>query len=295
MKSIILISGLLTLSISCTAQTPAGKPGILYGSITKENLMAAPFDTWFVPNYDSYEPDTVVISALKKLNSKDFSMQVFLGTWCGDSKREVPRFLKILDELSFPMQKVQIVALGGSDSLYKQSPLHEESGKGIFRVPVFIIYKNGIEINRINEYPAFSLEKDLLTILGNKPYTPNYRSFEMVSHWLADGTLTDKNITARSLALQLKLLVGGENELNSLGYLWLKQEKKQEALKIFQVNANLYPESANVISSLGEGYLRIGDIKSATQYLEKALELNKDPKLVKEILKTLYEAKGVKE
>jgi tetratricopeptide (TPR) repeat protein len=295
MKNIFLIIGLLTLSVVSTAQPAAAKQEILYGAITKENLMAAPFDKWFITNYDTYEPNAGVVSSLKKLNTKDISVQIFLGTWCGDSKREVPRFMKVLNELSFPLQKVQIVALGGGDSLYKQSPQHEEDGKGIFRVPVFIFYKNGLEINRINEYPAFSLEKDILTILSNKLYIPNYKSFETIKNWLTDGTLKDKNITARSLAWQLKPLVGGENELNSLGYLWLKNGKKEEALKIFQINAGLYPESANVISSLGEGYYDTGETKMAIQYLEKALELNKDTQLVKEILKILYKAKGIKE
>ncbi|HEY6505963.1 MAG TPA: tetratricopeptide repeat protein, partial [Chitinophagaceae bacterium] len=149
--------------------------------------------------------------------------------------------------------------------------------------------------NRINEYPAFSLEKDMLAILSNRNYTPNYKSFETIRNWMADSTLTDKNTTARSLAWQLKPLVGGENELNSLGYLLLKQGKREEALKVFQANAHLFPESANVASSLGEGYYKTGDTKNAVQFLERALELNKDPKLVKEILKILYETRGLKE
>ncbi|MEI9909327.1 MAG: hypothetical protein WDO71_06500 [Bacteroidota bacterium] len=295
MKNIIFITCFLTLSVVSIAQLSAGKQEILYGVITKESLVAAPFDKWFITNYDTYEPNAEVVNSLKKLDTKDISIQIFLGTWCGDSKREVPRFMRVLNELSFPLQKVQIVALGSGDSLYKQSPQHEEDGKGIFRVPVFIFYKKGVEINRINEYPAFSLEKDMLTILSNKPYIPNYTSFGIIKNWLSDGILKDENIAARSLAWQLKPLVGGENEVNSLGYLWLKNGNKEEALKIFQINASLYPESANVISSLGEGYYDTGETITAIQYLEKALELNKDPQLVKGILKILYKAKGIKE
>lgn len=295
MKKSFCISLLFIASITAVAQPVTGKPDILYGSISKDDLLSAPFDKWFTEGYNEYRADSSSIISLKKVNTKDITIQIFLGTWCGDSRREVPRFLKLLNELSFPLQKVQVIALGGGDSLYKQSPGHEEAGKGIFRVPVFIVYKNGIEINRINEYPAFSLEKDLLAILRNKSYNPNYRSFEAIRNWMTDGTLTDKNITARSLAWQLKPLVGGENELNSLGYLWIKQGLKTEALKILQVNASLYPESSNVISSLGEGYYQTGDLKNAVQYLEKSLELNKDPLKVKGILKILYQARGVKE
>ncbi|HEY6504494.1 MAG TPA: hypothetical protein VIZ28_11015, partial [Chitinophagaceae bacterium] len=182
MKNIFFILCLLASSVITVAQPAGVKPAILYGIVTKENLLATPFDKWYVANYDSYEPNSAVVSALKKLKTKDITVQVFLGTWCGDSKREVPRFMKLLNELSFPQQQVQIIGLGGGDSLYKQSPGNEEAGKGIFRVPVFIFYRNGVEINRINEYPAFSLEKDMLAILSNRNYTPNYKSFETIKN-----------------------------------------------------------------------------------------------------------------
>ncbi len=281
----------IAFSYTATAQTSTEKPKILYGVCTKDSLTIDPFGKWFNANYDTYQPNTATIINLKKQSIENVSVKVFFGTWCGDSKREVPRFLKLLSAISFPDKKVQMIGVGNSDSLVKQGPGHEEAGLGIFRVPTFIIYKNGVEINRINEFPVFSLEKDLLSILNNQPYTPNYRSFASISKWLVDGTLFDENISVAGLAKQLRLLVNDENELNSLAYLLLKQDKKKEALKLFQLNYNLYPESANVVSSLGEGYYETGDIKRAVALLEKALELNKNPQDIKGILEILYKAK----
>jgi tetratricopeptide (TPR) repeat protein len=291
MKNKFFLSFLLSLSLTSFSQTVADK--ILYGTIRKENLVDSPYAKWFVTNYDTYTPTPETVAALQKISTKDISIEIFLGTWCGDSRREVPRFYKLLEQLSIPAKNVKMIAVGGGDSLYKQSPGKEESGKGIFRVPVFIVYRNGVEINRINEFPSVSLEKDLYAILTNN-YTPNYRSFATLRSWIADGTLLDKNSNARGLATQIKSLVGTEYELNSLGHLLLRQGRNQEAFKIFQINASLYPESANVASSLGEGYHKTGDDKNAALYLERSLELNKDPLLVKEILKVLYEVKGVK-
>lgn len=293
MKKIPVIIILFIIAKCGEAQLLNAKPEILYGIIQKQDLMRPPFDAWFNQGYDNYQPDLLTSNKLKDLITKDISIQVFLGTWCGDSKREVPRFLKILDGLVFPAKKLQLIALGGSDSLVKQSPQHEEEGRGIFRVPVIIVYRNGIEVNRINEFPALSLESDLYAILSNQLYSPNYKSFSFIRSWLGDGTLINKNISARGLAAQLRSQTESEHELNSLAYLLLKQEKKEEALKIFQVNYVLYPESSNTTSSLGEGYYKTGDTKNAVVYLEKALELNKDPKMVKEILAVLYEAKGL--
>ena len=294
MSKIITLSIGILLNFISFAQTSEPKPRILYGAITKDSLTVAPYDKWFTTGYDAYKPNAEMVAQLKKQNFKDYSIQIFLGTWCGDSKRETPRFLKLMNDINFPTDKIKIITVGDGDSLYKQSPQHEEKGLGIFRVPAFIIYKNGVEINRINEYPATSLEKDLLAIIGNQPYSPNYRSFSLLTKWLNDGSLLDENISSRSIAGQLKQLVAGENEINSLAYLLLEQNKTKEALKLFQANYNLYPESANIISSLGEGYLKNKDTKNAITYLERSLEKNKDPKAVKEILVLLYEAKGLK-
>lgn len=293
MKKISIAILSMAVSIITIAQT-AAKPAILYGTITQNDLMEAPFSKWFDSTYNTYQPDTKITSGIKKSNSKDISIEIFLGTWCGDSKREVPRFMKLLRDASFTTSQVKLIGLGSSDSLYKQGPEQEEAGKGIFRVPVFIVYKNGVELGRINEFPVTSLEKDLQKILTGEDYSPNYKSFALLNEWLTDGTLTNKNSNIRGMAMQLKSLVNSERELNSVGYLLLQQEKKQEAFKIFQLNAQLYPESANVLSSLGEGYYKTGDAKMAVQLLEKALEINKDPLLVKEILKILYEVKGLK-
>lgn len=279
-----------------SANAQQAKPdAILYGKINTGNLTSAPYNKWFDKGFAEYNSNTETKNNFTPVLTKGVTIEIFLGTWCGDSKREVPKFLKLLDEIKFNMNSVKIIAVGASDSLYKQSPQGEEKGKGIYRVPVFIVYRNGTEINRINEYPALSLEKDFLSIISGEAYTPNYKSFLTIHKWMNEGVLLDSNITPRSLATQLKQLVSNENELNSIGYLLLKQDFKKEALTIFRINANLYPESANIISSLGEGYLKNGNSEKAVQFLENSLALAKDPAIVREILPLLYQAKGIRQ
>jgi tetratricopeptide (TPR) repeat protein len=287
-----LLTTVLVCSILHTAAQQAADR-IMYGKITRDSLLQSPYNKWFTKGYNEYNINTPTTNTLLQQSTKGISIEIFFGTWCGDSKREVPRFLKILDDIKFNMVNTKLICVGGSDSLYKQSPQGEEKGKGIFRVPVIIVYKNGVEINRINEYPAMSLEKDFLAILNGNAYPPNYKSFTVINKWLNDGTLSDTNIVPRSLAQQLKPLVLNENELNSLGYLLLKQNLKKESLVIFRINANLFPESGNVLSSLGEGYLKNGNIEKAITALENSLLLSKDLSSIKEILALLYEAKGL--
>ncbi len=285
---------LLLCHFLATAQS-SSKPAVLYGTVQQQDLEAPPFGDWFRPNFGAFKPADSIVKAIKQLSLKDITIEIFMGTWCGDSKREVPRFFKLLESISFPQQQAKLIALGGGDSLLKQSPQHEEAGKGIFRVPTFIIYKSGKEINRINEYPAFSLEKDLYTILSGSAYEPNYRSFAKVKKWLTDGTLLDMNNSNQGLAAHLRPLVTKENELNSLGRLLQQQGRKEEGLRILQLNTILFSESALLMQGLGEAYLQAGDSTNAVTAVEKAIELNKDPQRVKDLLKLLYKAKGVRD
>ena len=231
MKKIFIAALLLATAALLKAQQAATKQDILYGAIQKEDLLKSPYSEWFNPGYENYQPDVALRDKIKKLISNDISLQVFLGTWCGDSRREVPRLLRLLDDVGFPKKNLQIIALGGGDSLLKQSPQHEEAGKAIFRVPTIIVYKNNVEINRINEFPVLSLEADLYAILSRQSYTPNYKSFSAIKNWLENGTLLNKNISARGLAAQLKLLTDGENELNSLAHLLLEPGKERRGIK----------------------------------------------------------------
>ncbi|MBC7934403.1 MAG: hypothetical protein H7Y86_03450 [Rhizobacter sp.] len=287
---------LLFIAFCCTLNSfGQSKPAdrILYGIVTADTLSKAPYDAWYKKNYNDYTVNDVVKAGLRSAALKGIKMEAFFGSWCGDSKRELPRFIKVLDEMNFDKTNLKIIGTGSSDSLYKQSPQHEEKGKGIYRVPVFIVYKNGVEVNRINEFPVQTLERDLLAIIQNEHYIPNYKSFGSITKWLQQDILADSNVSMRGLMNQLRPLVNDENELNSLAYLLLKQQQQKEALMIFRINAGLYPASANTLSSLGEAYLETGDKIKAISFLERSLEYQPSPALIKEILGLMYKAKGL--
>ncbi len=152
----------------------------LLGACSRIALQQAPFVNWFQPNYDSYVVDSATCKFVEPL-LKNKKITIFLGTWCGDSKREVPRILKMLDCCNFPAGQLQLIMVSNIDSSYKQSPTHEEWGRNIVRVPTIIIEEGGRESGRIVEYPVISLEKDLLAILRNNKYIPNYSSQRVVA------------------------------------------------------------------------------------------------------------------
>ncbi len=146
----------------------------LLGIINKEGLKKTSYNEWFSKNHDDYLVNKKVVKKFKD-SLKNYKIKVFLGTWCGDSKREVPRFYKILEVANFPEKQLQVIAVDKTPETYKQSPTGEEKGLNIHRVPTFIFFKDGKEINRIVESPNETLERDMLTIVTENKYTSNYR------------------------------------------------------------------------------------------------------------------------
>ena len=67
-----------------------------------------------------------------------------------------------------------------------------------------------------------------------------------------------------------------ENSINTTGYQLLSSKKLPEAIRIFQLNTELHPDSSNVYDSLGEAYMNNGDKELAIQNYKKSLDL--DPK-----------------
>jgi tetratricopeptide (TPR) repeat protein len=76
-------------------------------------------------------------------------------------------------------------------------------------------------------------------------------------------------------------------ELNAVGYKLLGENKIDEAITIFQINADNNPGSANVWDSLGEAYAKKGDNDKAISYYQKSLELNPDNKNAVKMIKLL--------
>jgi thiol-disulfide isomerase/thioredoxin len=151
---------------------------ILLGYCSQQMLLEKPFSNWFLPNYNNAKTDssTIVslIGAFKKKN-----IEIFAGTWCGESKADLPQFLKILKEAGVDSSRVKLIFLNNTALLFKQSPQHEEAGKNIVRTPTYIIYDGRKELGRIIDSPVESFEKDLLKILRNEPYQPHFYDLKL--------------------------------------------------------------------------------------------------------------------
>ncbi|HAM11175.1 MAG: hypothetical protein A2X05_06675 [Bacteroidetes bacterium GWE2_41_25] len=133
----------------------------LLGYFNREQMSREPHSGWFIKGYDEYRFSSDAVNRLVEIPHDGLSIKVVLGTWCPDSRREVPRFMRILDLWKFPMEKLTLIGVDDA----KLSPVGEYEKLDIQRVPTFIIYKNNIEAGRIIENPATSLEQDMVNIL----------------------------------------------------------------------------------------------------------------------------------
>jgi hypothetical protein len=173
----------LSVSVSCktgktlsgpeaVAVLPSEQPAVsvnysdastwIIGYFKINRLYQEPHSAWFIKGMDEYSSNRQAIDSLKAMNKDAVSIKIVLGTWCPDSRREVPRFMRVLKEIDFPSDKVLLI---GVDNV-KFSPIDNYNALQIDRVPTFIFYENNIEAGRIIENPATSLEQDMLNILA---------------------------------------------------------------------------------------------------------------------------------
>lgn len=135
---------------------------VLIDEVNRDGLIMGEMGEFFQDDYKAYTPDTVVVNALKASFS-GIRLHIVFGSWCGDSKEQLPRFLKIMDQIGSSAPEMRFTAVDSS----KKGRFTDVSPLRIERVPTFIVYRNGAEIGRIVETPLESLEKDLQQILLN--------------------------------------------------------------------------------------------------------------------------------
>ena len=135
---------------------------IIKGAGNRKMIEKAPYTEWSVENYEHYSPDAKVMQKCARNVKDGLKFTIVTGTWCSDSKREVPRFLKILDILQIPANATSFIFLDRA----KDDGAGEAKKLGVITVPTFIVYNGeGKELGRIVEKPNRTLEKDLLGIL----------------------------------------------------------------------------------------------------------------------------------
>lgn len=293
MKNLILHSIAFTFSISTHFAQPFNKVAVqedgtpmLLGKINKEVLSENSYSEWFLTNYEAYQPNKEKVSEIQKL-LPEYTITAFFGTWCGDSKEGLPIFYKILEEADFPLERLTVVAVASDADDYKQSPGGEEEGFNIHRVPTFVFYKNGKEINRIVEHPVNTFEEDILQIIQLKEYTPNYHAVTIVNDALNEWGLKKFQEKSKKLLPQLTKEIKSAKELNTYSSVLFFSYRKEEGIAVAKLNTLLFPEEAYTYENLANKLYYTNQLDQALLYYEKSLEINPNNEKVKTAIATI--------
>lgn len=293
MKKIIILTLVFCLAITTLAtsqnNTYVNKKGKtqLIGKCTKDAFQQKDFKEWYNKQYIDYQVDTKLLKRVKR-KTKGITFEIFMATWCGDSRREVPRFLKVLDVLKVDDDAISIINTDDSNGEYKQSPTHEEKGKLIHRVPTFIVYKDGVEIGRIVESPITSLEMDLVQILLGLPTTPNYKVVNELDELFTTNGIPDNNDSLLVYARKIIHASKNSREINTYAYVLLYSNEVDKAIAAFIINTMIYDEAA-VYNSLGDAYEEKGDNVLALKMYNIALGIDSENKTAKKRIEALKE------
>lgn len=279
----VLAVGLSTLASTSVAQVPNPSPSpakvapsdqrpILVGSLTRANLKNAPFAEWFESQYGKYEPDRADIDKLRE-PLKGLAIEAYFGTWCGDSRRQIPRLLKVLDAAGFDEKRLALVGLSDRAMEFKQAPGRPELKRLVHRTPTIVLLLDGVEIGRIVETPATTLEADLLAMVEGHGPEPKYGA-EAFVHRLFSALSGDE---------ALKALYAAEAEITrlstpgSLGhyaeYDLLKNGRAAEAKALLDLHLRISPKSVSGHLLMSEALETLGRKDEALAAAERALAL----------------------
>lgn len=120
------------------------------------------------PDMDDEQGETEAMEVLKNLAAADTGVhfEAIFGTWCGDSRRSVPKLLAAADELGLD---VSLVAMRRGF----EEPLHYARDQRVTNVPTILVKRGEIEIGRFVERPrSASVITDLAAILQRRPVPP---------------------------------------------------------------------------------------------------------------------------
>jgi hypothetical protein len=147
---------------SAFAAAEGAEEPVLVGPLTRERIEAE------VPGWAeavvAAELDAEAAEALAAVEP-GAEVTVFLGTWCSDSRREVPRFWRALDA-GGGLVPFEIELVGVDRD--KREPADRVSAADVRYVPTFVVRRGGREVGRVVEGSPEGIERDLLDLLAGR-------------------------------------------------------------------------------------------------------------------------------
>ena len=163
---VLALLPLALLALACrSASAPSAAPAVataepreapsILGPTTREAIEAA--EPEWVASEVASEVDPEAARALAAV-APGAEVTVYLGTWCSDSRRELARLWRAIDEAGgeVPFDLVYLAVDRGD-----RRPPELARDVGLRFVPTFIVRRDGRELGRMVEVSPHGIERDL--------------------------------------------------------------------------------------------------------------------------------------
>lgn len=127
----------------------------------------------------------------------------------------------------------------------------------------------------------------ITSVKHRKKLTPSMTETGLIHRIITEGKTARQHIETVRKSVSDSVLFQ-ENVLNWLGYHFLYWwGRPTDAVFVFELMTDVYPQSANAFDSLGESYLRNGDTEKAKIAYTRSVELNPENENAKAMLQRL--------
>lgn len=136
------------------------KSEIMIGYCTLDGIRDTGFLASYQKEYDQFGPNKLLMNQMYSLLN-GITVTIVMGTWCSDSRVQVPRFMRLFDDLEHSFATPTFICVDQN----KKAGDVDIQNLNILKVPTFIVYYQGRELGRIIETPTTTLDQDFLNIL----------------------------------------------------------------------------------------------------------------------------------
>ena len=135
---------------------------VLKGTLSIDVLNNDTSFHWMNSDISWYKPNAEVLNNLTAVKDSVYIMAL-IGTWCEDSHYIFPQLLKMLNQAGYNMNNLTIIGIDRP----KVSITSLSQALGLKKTPTIIVFKNGKELGRVEEYGKYGIvDKELAEIFA---------------------------------------------------------------------------------------------------------------------------------